>query len=887
MVFEAPLQSIADVSDLVEREVQLSILDNLVAEPVDSGSVVLLSGEAGFGKTSLLNRFTSKLDHRYTVLWASCEPIGVPAAFAPLYDLLDALPDRLRDDVLSSAGRPAVNAGMLDLLKNDRAVLILEDMHWADEATLGLARYLGTRIAPTRSSLIITYRSEEVDPTHPLRLVTADLGRAAVRIELPALSEDGVRQMVSGEGLDPGKIHAATLGNPFFVEQLIRQPDLELPPSIEDAILASVSRLPPDTHEMLHMVALSPDGLPLDLVLSQGPTDGLDLAIRRRILESSGGQVRCRHDLIRETLERSIPPALARSLHLRVLDALEESDGPVDVTKLAHHSVGAGDGERAVRYSLRAAREAAQGGAHRQAAAHYSNALGFRSSMERPTLLDTLLAAAREQCLINEFDIATEFAGERVALFDDSVEVSRARAWLAYFESRKNHMEAAKSNAHAALVGLAGLRQSEERALALTVLAWVATMEAEFAESVDYGEQAIAEARAANSIDVEVHAATMTGGARCALGDISGLAQMEKAAATAIAEECVETAAQALNWLAWTSYWGLRLDESRRWLEKQIEYTAPRELDAWYISGMTTLASIDVASGRWAEAEVGIEVLLGQRTCLMTEVEALSTAGQLRARQGHPDALGLIAEALDRVGEGATFGSRATVTALALEGAWLGLIGVETAAALYEELCASPMLSHDPYGRARVAFWAHRLGLDPPGGVIPGAIGLELEGRSAEAAEKWERLGFPVENALTKAGLPDADLDSIFSELARLGADGVARALRRDLQRSGVKGVPRGERSATRENPARLTTRQAEVLTLIATGLSNADIAEELFISEKTAGHHVSAVLTKLNVSSRLQAAAWATANGWGVAGSNGGDESPVDNGDKSLQTRD
>ena len=186
MVFEAPLQSIADVSDvLVEREVQLSILDTLVAEPVEFGSVLLLSGEAGFGKTSLLNRFTSKLDHRYTVLWASCEPIGVPAAFAPLFDILEALPNRLREDVLSSAGRPATYAGMLDLLKNDRVVLILEDMHWADEVTLGLARYVGRRIGPTRISLIITYRSEEVGPTHPLRLVTADLGRAAVSVELP------------------------------------------------------------------------------------------------------------------------------------------------------------------------------------------------------------------------------------------------------------------------------------------------------------------------------------------------------------------------------------------------------------------------------------------------------------------------------------------------------------------------------------------------------------------------------------------------------------------------------------------------------------------------------------------------------------------------------
>jgi len=109
----------------------------------------------------------------------------------------------------------------------------------------------------------------------------------------------------------------------------------------------------------------------------------------------------------------------------------------------------------------------------------------------------------------------------------------------------------------------------------------------------------------------------------------------------------------------------------------------------------------------------------------------------------------------------------------------------------------------------------------------------------------------------------DPDLDSVFTDLRRLGAEGVMRGLRRELERRGVKQIPRGERLTTRTNPARLTTREAEVLARIAAGLSNAAIAKELFISEKTASHHVSAVLAKLGVTSRLQAATVAIANGW------------------------
>jgi DNA-binding NarL/FixJ family response regulator len=133
---------------------------------------------------------------------------------------------------------------------------------------------------------------------------------------------------------------------------------------------------------------------------------------------------------------------------------------------------------------------------------------------------------------------------------------------------------------------------------------------------------------------------------------------------------------------------------------------------------------------------------------------------------------------------------------------------------------------------------------------------MEWEGRVAEASQWWEERGYPIEAAVTRAMIPDANLDVVFSVLSGLGADGVIRGLRRELQRRGVARIPRGQRQATRRNPSGLTERQAEVLSLMVSGLSNAAIAEKLFISEKTASHHVSAVLAKLNVSSRLQAVA-------------------------------
>ncbi|MEX2323729.1 MAG: AAA family ATPase [Acidimicrobiia bacterium] len=248
---------------LVERDGYLAAVMEAVKGSAEAGRVVLLSGEAGHGKTSLLDHVLKDLDHRYRLLTAACEPVGIPAAFAPLFDLLDDLPDDLRADVRSGTGRPGVYAGMLDLIKNDRVVLAIEDVHWADEATLGLIRYLGRRIQATNSTLIVTFRPEELALNPPLRLVVADLGPTALRVELPSLSLAGVEEMTRGRGVDPLRTYELTGGNPFYVEEVLRHPDRDLPSTIQNVILANAERLPDAAMELLYTVALSPDGLPL------------------------------------------------------------------------------------------------------------------------------------------------------------------------------------------------------------------------------------------------------------------------------------------------------------------------------------------------------------------------------------------------------------------------------------------------------------------------------------------------------------------------------------------------------------------------------------------------------------------------------------------------
>ena len=833
--------------------------------PSQSGKVLLLSGEAGVGKTSLLHAGLGTLDHKWRVLLATSEPLDVPTAFTPLYDLMAEMPAELQHDIRSGTGRMPVYSGMLDLVKNDRVVLVLEDVHWADEATLGLVRYLGKRIGATQSVLVVTFRSEEINLNPPLRLVVADLGPSATRIDLPALTVSGVEELARGTGLDPGHLHEATLGNPFFVEEVLRHPDVAVPSTIQYAVLANAAQLPDDALEFVNTVALSPDGVPLADIAEFGDQTGnhCDLAFSRGLVTAARGQVSCRHELIRQSLVEALPPATKTRLHTRLLAHLEGmAPNSRDVARLAYHAIGAGDAEKAAEYSLVAGEDAAAGGAHRQAAFHFANAIEYADVIDTNILDDALLSAAREHNYINAFETAVDLSRRRLVLAGSPLEEARSRAWVAFFEYRLNNLHAAAEEAEAALEILAGADQSEEYARALTVHAGVTFAGGDVRKAITLAEKALSMARSCGSTEMEVSALTTLGTARYFLGESDGLAQVEAAARRGIDAGAGEFGAKALNNLGVLARSAWRLGDARKWFLELQEYSTANELDAWYIAAVITSAGIAVETGSWDDADAYLEIVAGQRTCFSTEVEMLVVSATLRVRRADPGATELVEAVFDRLETYSDVWTLIEACVMAMEAAWSGIIPVERVAAMYQDLIGL-VPDGDHQDRAMLAFWALRLGWEPPQGEVTGPTALEIAGRLGESAAEWDRCGYRMQGIISRALSPEPDLDVIFSELAGMGAHGVAGGLRRELQRRGVKGVPRGEQTSTRENPAGLTAREAEVLSLLAEGVSNAAIGERLFISKKTASHHVSSVLSKLNVSSRGQAAALAVANGW------------------------
>ncbi len=250
-------------------------------------------------------------------------------------------------------------------------VVVLEDLQWADEATLDLLRVVARRLDVLRCLIIATYR-DDLTPEHPLRRAWGSLvGPLVTRMSLSPLSVAAVATLVDGTGVDAAALHARTGGNPFFVVEVLAGEHAGLPPTVRDTILARAARLHGSARDCLDAAAVLGRRATTDLIASVGDGDALaiDECIAAGMLVGDGCQLSFRHDLTRETIEDALTPLRRRQLHRRALDALDDSD---DIVQRAHHALGAGDRDAIIELATRAADECVLLGAQRQAATLYA-----------------------------------------------------------------------------------------------------------------------------------------------------------------------------------------------------------------------------------------------------------------------------------------------------------------------------------------------------------------------------------------------------------------------------------------------------------------------------------------------------------------------------------
>lgn len=371
---------------LLERAQPLGELEALVETASrGAGSLALVAGEAGAGKSVLVRAFLESLDEYTRVVQGACDPLTTPRPLSPLYDFRTEQSGWLADLDLSGDTMSAFRAVLERLRTSTRpVVMVIEDVHWADEATLDFLRFIGRRIGTSTAVVICTYRDDEVGPEHPLRQVLGQLIPldTTARLEVPALTLDAVRTLASGTAIEPVSLHELTGGNAFFVTEVIASGST-LPSSVHDAVLARVAALTSGPREVVEAVSMAPRDLQVELAirLVDGIAESVDRAVSSGVLQSDGLRLRFRHELARAAVESAVPPARRHELHRRMLSLLLE-EHPNNHARLAHHAVRAQSPELVIEHAPAAAREAVARGARREAATYFRAALAHRDLLE-------------------------------------------------------------------------------------------------------------------------------------------------------------------------------------------------------------------------------------------------------------------------------------------------------------------------------------------------------------------------------------------------------------------------------------------------------------------------------------------------------------------------
>ena len=987
-------------------------------------TAVVVGGEAGVGKTRLVGELVASARQAgATVLVGGCVELGGEGLpFAPLIEALrgfvrdldepelaQLVPGRTRVELArllpelgpggpgsagaadgrlwtagstrspgpvgSPTGGPGAGLGseqgrlfelllvLLERLGSERpAVLVVEDLHWADRSTRDLLAFLVRNLRHGRLLLVMTYRSDELHRRHPLRpfLAELDRGRRAERLELARFGRDEVAAQLAGILGAPAppelteRIHARSDGNAFFVEELAATAaagaDGELPPSLRDTLLARIELLAEPTQQVLGTVAVGAAAVADPLLAEVAGLPDADLLVGLReavsahvlLVDAGDGTYGFRHALVKEAVYAELLPGERTRLHARFATALAGRDAvgdPGPAAELAWHWYAAHDLERALPAAVEAGRAAERAYAYAEAQRQFERALelwdrvpGATAGLDKAELLARAGEAAANAGAADRAVALVRGALAEVDPGRDPLLAGQLTERLGFhlrIAGRPGAMEAYQE-----AIGLVPPGPTVERARVLAGLGQALMLRARFAEAIATCEEAIRVARAAGSPAVETHALCSLGTAMARIEDPDdGLAALGEARRLAAelglakdeARACVnlsdllndlgrleEAVAVAMEGIEVASAAGLRrtfgvflagnaaaaLYNQGRWDETAELTTAYLELgddeDLNTVTLRQSMAMLDAGRGhfesalghvRAARRLAGDEFIAVQYPPNLAAAEAEAAAWRGRLEEAAAAVAGGLAAL-----QGPLVDLRACMLlaiGLRVEGERAGLA---TARHDHQTLADARLVADELVQWARGTFAGSRVAWRRAVLATCEAEWARVQGepdpeRWLAAVAAWEESGHPYPLAVARWRAAEALLArrgdrALAAELLRRShatASGLgAEPLRSELERlarlgrvdlrpqdpAGAPAAPPSEPTDAAGSALGLTARELEVLTLVAEGRSNRQVAEALFISAKTASVHVSNILAKLGVASRVEAAAVAHRHG-------------------------
>ncbi|HEX6619117.1 MAG TPA: AAA family ATPase, partial [Solirubrobacteraceae bacterium] len=633
---------------LLERTDQLSALADALDAVVGAraGVVVFVGGEAGAGKTVLLRAFCDGRRDSARILWGACEGLLTPGPLGPLFDVAEVTGGEL-EELVSREARPHEVTGALirELAGGRPTILVLEDLHWADEATLDVLRLLARKVEGVPTLVLASYRDDELDRAHPLTLVLGELAssRGVTRLAVPLLSEQAVGELAAPHGIDAGELHRQTNGNPFYVTEVLAAGTGEIPHTVRDAVLARLARLSAPARRLLEAIAIATPQAEVWLLeaLAAAELDGLEECLASGVVASQPDGVAFRHELARLAVEEALAPHRRVALHRAATAALAaQPGGGADPARMAHHADVAGDGAAVLRFAPAAAARAASLGAHREAAAQYARALRYAdvlSPEEQATLLER---RAYEGYLIGELDAAIA-AQERAltlrrACADTASEGDCLRSLSRLYRFLGRTEKAAEVGLQA-VARLEGLPGGRELALAYANLGHLFTTAEDAQQATAWNTKALALGKQLDDAQVLAYALTNIGAVEVFTGAPQAPAQLERSLELALRAGLEEHAGRAYLNLVWWPLRVRRYDVVDRHLDAGLEYCTERGMDLWRLFLVACRARLELDRGLWTQAaDSAAEALRDRRTWPVPRLFALTVLALVRARRGDP-----------------------------------------------------------------------------------------------------------------------------------------------------------------------------------------------------------------------------------------------------------
>ena len=853
---------------LLERGEQLTALEEALESAAQgSGRLMLVAGEAGSGKTTLANAFIDSLDDTTLVITGACDPLTTPRPLSPLLDFAASDGSGLEDLFEGEHDNVTIFHEVLERLRHSiRPVLmVIEDAHWADQATLDFIRFMGRRIADSKALLLVTYRDDEAGPDHPLRPVLGQLIplSSTSRVEVPLLTKDAVATLVGESGRDAAGLHRLTDGNPFYVTEILAAGE-SLPASVQDAVVARVARLEDGPRRVVEAVSIAPRSLDIEhaSLLASGRMGDVDVAVGSGVLVTDGRSLRFRHELARSAVETSMPPGRRHNLHRTMIGLLNEED-PTDHARLAHHAIQAEQPDLIAKHAPVAAREAGARDAVREEVAFYLAALRVADRFSERDVADMRIRAGESLYLLDLVDPALDqltMAREhfhKKGLTEEEAMTLRRISWLQQSTGNVDQALATSKQAVELLQSVPNA-SAENLAVATASLAHHYMLQRDATSGFPIAEKAFEYSEEADSKDVELSVKhTMA-----CLEMIGGRLEDGFRHLREVADDTKDIDLR-LHTSAITNL-GSGAGEMRRYelatvaLAEAVDWGEQHDMDGGVRYARAWQARMAFEQGTWDEAVAFAEPVLNTELnpASYSVVTAKGALGRVRVRRGDPGGRELLEETLSD-SAGHHLQHRWSPASGLAEFHWLRNDS-ESMVEVLHSMFEQAMNAESPWARGELGYWMWKAGAidGPPEGAAE-PFALQMSGHWQEAAASWLGIGCPYEVALAllESSQPEPMLEAleIFDSLGGKPLADKARALLREL---GVESIPRGPAKSTRDNPAGLTNRQMEVLELIGDGLSNSEIADELFISKKTVEHHVSAIFSKLGVESREQATA-------------------------------